>query len=137
MTTFRVEIDQFLTKVNGNLDKLAVAYGLEIYSQIKIKTPVDTGFARASWYALVNQSDGAHPAQPVKTQGKNSVSDNNAGTVELLKAKWGDRVTIANNAEYIQRLEEGSSQQAPQGMVVTTLNDAELILQDVLKRFTR
>jgi hypothetical protein len=81
-------------------------------------TPVDTGFARASWWKNIG-GVGSHPNQPTKGETVSS------SLFPLGKLKLTEKAYLANNAPYIGRLEYGHSQgQAPQGMIRITLAEA-------------
>ena len=87
-------------------------------------TPVDTGFARASWWKNINQV-GTHPDPPVPVEKGQKVVSSGRGQMPLGKLKLTDKAYLANNAKYILALEYGHSQgQAPQGMVRITLAEA-------------
>ncbi len=91
-------------------------------------TPVDTGFARASWWKAIG-GVGSHPNQPTKGE---TVS---APLHPLGKLKLTDKAYLANNALYIGRLEYGHSQeQAPQGMIRITLAEAPRFWELAKKR---
>jgi hypothetical protein len=87
-------------------------------------TPLDTGFARASWWKNIG-SVGKHPNQPVPVPSGQKVSATLASSIPLGKLGLGDRAFLANNAEYIRKLEfDSHSRQAPQGMVRITIAEA-------------
>jgi len=45
--------------------------------------------------------------------------------------------TISNDAEYISFLEEGSSQQAPMGMVAVTMNEMDQIVAEAARKYKK
>jgi hypothetical protein len=89
-------------------------------TSIVLKTPVDTGRARGNWQAgtVANevQLDIEDPS------GGGAIDSGNAG---LRQAKAFQPLIIWNNVEYINFLEEGSSTQAPQGMVALTVREID------------
>jgi len=78
-------------ELDVKLSNVIAAYTVESYKRIKVKTPVDTGRARASWFYELEPDVG----------------------------------TIYNTVDYILELENGSSKQAPEGMVAITLAEME------------
>lgn len=90
-------------------------------------TPVDTGFARASWWGEIGPEPTGHPSPPpepnVDSDGiKQSIGDGAAmamGQVSLvlLNIKVASTFGLYNNANYIVDLEYGKSMQAPVGMM--------------------
>lgn len=92
-------------------------------------TPVDTGFARASWFCHVGS---AIPPSP----GKAGSPADAVSRVSLAIADGepGDTFWVLNNAAYIGALEYGHSSQAPRGMVRIAMQNAKFIAEDVAKR---
>jgi len=90
-------------------------------------TPVDTGFARASWWKAIG-GVGSHPNQPTKGE---TVS---APLHPLGKLKLTDKAYLANNAPYILALEYGHSSQAGDGMIRITLEEAPRFWELAKKR---
>lgn len=90
-------------------------------------TPVDTGFARASWWMELGAAPTAHPNPPpepaVDADGiRQTIGDGFAMamggvSIVLLNVKMGDTIGVYNSANYIVDLEYGKSMQAPVGMV--------------------
>ncbi len=113
----------------------AVANEVQVGGQFSPGTPIDTGYARASWDAGVN----AEPEAPEPLEAgirQDGVPTYAPGITQerilraLLTAKAGDTIVLVNTAPYARRLEFGWSQQAPQGMVRLTLAHA----QDIANR---
>lgn len=75
---------------------------LQLWSELVATTPVDTGRARAGWSVRI---DG--PGSNVPPQGVN------AFPVQPDVSNIDDVAFIYNNVEYIRRLNDGHSQQAP------------------------
>lgn len=80
-------------------------------------TPVDTGFARASWVFGV----GAAPTSP--GMGPGGVQS------AIAAAPLGPTWVLANHTPYIRALEYGHSKQAPQGMVRVVVRKSKLIFK--------
>lgn len=93
--------------------------GLVAGNEFSPGTPVDTGFARASWFVTEGENPGAHPNPPLQDEHGNLVpgtgSDPNGPGV-LVGAQLGDIINWINDADYIVELDNGHSQQAPAGM---------------------
>lgn len=105
-----LEVEQEET-FKGRILDLTKQIALEGFSSVVEKTPVDTGFARNSWFIDVG--------------GLQRETNNGAGTAgeaaNVERAQPFQVITIANGAEYIGALENGHSQQAPVGMVDPTI----------------
>lgn len=95
-----------------SLDETTRAVALSVYRGVTLKTPVDTGRARANWNLSVSKPD--------LSVNKNATSIKSA---HLNKGDGKQDIWITNNLPYIKVLENGSSKQAPKGMVAVTMNE--------------
>ncbi|WEI20123.1 hypothetical protein PY247_10605 [Acinetobacter proteolyticus] len=109
----------FSIQVKSDAEKLMKDIGLDLVQGIITATPVDTGAARGNWIASKT---------PINTFDKNVTDKSGQRTINKSfvffahNAKLGSLIYIQNNLPYIERLENGWSDQAPLGMVSTTLN---------------
>ncbi|MCU7398290.1 HK97 gp10 family phage protein [Acinetobacter baumannii] len=77
-------------------------------------SPVDTGAYRASHIVSIGSGD-----YGVRGPETNAVQD---AAIQVVKIKLGNLVYIQNNQPYAERLENGWSDQAPQGIYGLTFN---------------
>lgn len=96
---------------------------LGLTQAIIVKTPVDTGRARGNW----NTNIGAPDTTTSDTKRANDALNDANSTASSLKL--GDTFTIYNGLPYIQKLEYGYSQQAPQGMVRLSVMEFKQLLR--------
>lgn len=94
----------------------------ELTSRVVLRTPVDTGRARGGWMGEVGA-----PAS-----GEGSTDKNGNGTVQraiaaVASAKPFETIHLTNNVNYISYLEEGTSQQAPEGMLALSLAEVRQV----------
>lgn len=97
---------------------------LEMSSRIIKRSPVDTGRFRNNWNASF-----AAPSNATKTSSDPSGTQATLEAANLLaKFEMGQTFYLTNNLPYSLKLEYGSSQQAPGGMVRLTAAefDAEI-----------
>ena len=134
--TFTQGIGQFIQKVKGKEGAFLRELCQDLFQKMVEETPVDTGFARASWYIGINNDAMAHSAG-VKGQKVDWNKVFAESQLKLKDAKIGDTVYLMNNAAYIRRLEYGHSQQAPQGMVRVTLANYQTIAAQVVARLNK
>lgn len=123
----------------------------EIHEKIVNRTPIDTGRAKASWRINENVADpSVEPQLADRPNGFGGISRAAAGESPLyanqalavarsrqqLISDTASKIVISNNLDYIENLENGTSQQAPGGMVaVTVTQDAvEQMFADALNR---
>lgn len=91
-------------------------------------TPIDTSFARRSWrFGLDQPTPG--PTAPVKDGELPPPLDlSNVMHIELTRVCY-----LTSDCVYMEDLEWGHSQQAPAGMIRTTLSDAQAIANYVMR----
>ena len=94
-------------------------------------TPVDTGWARANWFANVGVPTTETAGDPEDVAAA-TAQQQQAGLGSVLAYKLvAGPVFISNNVPYILRLNEGSSKQAPAGFVQKAIQLAVTQLRSV------
>jgi len=97
-------------------ERFTTALVLKLGERIVLRTPVDTGRARANW----QYGKGVAPSGEVQ-----SVSKSGAEAIAAIRGKIDPTPGVhfvMNNLDYIKGLERGKSQrQAPHGMVAVTV----------------
>lgn len=126
--SFSIDIKRFADKVKGREKAFLHKLLIEIDTGVVLMTPVDTGRARSNWNIGVNNVDLT----------ERETEDNAQSVIERAKkiirqVVVGDVIYISNNVKYIKFLEDGSSEQAPSGMVALTLQRIQQIQGDALK----
>tara|TARA_R110000823_G_scaffold203197_2_gene334054 strand:+ start:1594 stop:1968 length:375 start_codon:yes stop_codon:yes gene_type:complete len=114
-----VEQDLIRTSVNFSKfhrDKIRGTL-LSFTKKVIKETPVDTGRLRGNWQASLNVPE-LGVLQSKDRGGNNAISDANSAVSAL---KLGDIFWFTNNLPYARRMEEGGSNQAPQGMLRTNV----------------
>ena len=91
----------------------------EALSRIVAKNAVDTGYAQGNWQVTI----GSLPTGDTDRLDKDGSATIAAGQAALAQLPPFQIVYIGNNVVYIWRLEEGSSTQAPDGMVAVTVEE--------------
>lgn len=103
---------------------------LSMFGHVVIRTPVLSGRARGNWQTELNHApDGV--LDTVDKSGSATIS--NAGA-QVNRAQLGDSIFFINNLPYIKKLEDGSSDQAPSGMVKTTVADFQSLAKQNARR---
>ena len=119
---FNDAVDEFSKKIPDRLVELQQKIGLEALRRIVYKTPVDTGRARGNWQVTIDK-----PAVGVLVP---AIADPvGQGGLMLADLPPFTTVWITNNVPYIKYLEDGSSKQAPQGMVSVTLGELKAMFE--------
>lgn len=119
MNTFTLDVSNFVDKASKTADAEVRKICLDLVTGIVLKTPVDTGRARANWFTSIG-SPSANVTNSTDPSGSSSISS----ALGAISNATGNVLWITNNLPYIYRLEfEGWSKQAPAGMVRVTIND--------------
>ncbi|HBI2401125.1 TPA: HK97 gp10 family phage protein [Acinetobacter baumannii] len=85
---------------------------MDAVQSLVVSSPVDTGAYRASHIVSIESGD-----YGVRGPETNAIQD---AAIQAVKFKLGNLVYIQNNQPYAERLENGWSDQAPQGIYNTT-----------------
>jgi len=122
---FSVDINKLVAKYKTRIGDVVKQSVQELGDRVTVGTPVDTGYARNSWWSSVDDSKAVHPSPP--TKGKSGVRGSSAGAPGIAPADIamapGHVYQLKNGAAYIRKLEYGSSAQAPSGMVRVAIAD--------------
>jgi hypothetical protein len=103
------------TRVTRNADQLVRKVVMAVDQTVVMATPVDTGRARANWIASLNAPSETTTASRDRSGG--SAISQAAGVVARYDGDSDTEVNITNNLDYIGRLNDGSSAQAPADFV--------------------
>lgn len=129
MASFSDDIARFTKKALTRAETIHRKVGIEVASSVILKTPVDTGRARANWMPSLGYSIDITKEAFDKT-GQVQIG---AATRTFSGAKLEQTLWLSNNLPYIQRLETGYSNQAPAGMVAVTIAEWQGIVDRVVK----
>ncbi|KQI67043.1 hypothetical protein AN189_17625 [Loktanella sp. 3ANDIMAR09] len=129
----KVTISQWTEKAKGRMDTLVKKVAIDAFSEVILKSPVDTGRFRGNWQVAIGSvPDGI------------LLVDDPTGQVTISKVtavaqgvKAGQVITLVNNLPYAQRLEYGWSNQAPGGMVRLTAQRWQAIVDKALTQIVR
>lgn len=116
---FSRELESFSRTFFSTSNKLVRLVALEALKNIVIATPVDTGRARSNWFIGIDT--------PIDDETDDTNWSSNLSTQEAKLLQPTDRTEIwlTNNLPYIVRLNEGWSEQAPEGFVEKGIAAAE------------
>ena len=116
---FKGTLDEFRTVIR--------ATALEALNRIVLKTPVDTGRARGNWNVLIGTGDEEDADDSEDKSGAAAISRGGDVIGGYARETGFPVISIYNNLPYIERLEDGYSDQTPEGMVAVTA--AELTVE--------
>lgn len=114
--------NRFEERVREKVNKLALA----VQRELIMNTPVDTGAAISNW-TLALDGPSVHPYSPYAPGSHGSTRQLNIGKAyaqamaAISDRRPGQTIFISNSLNYITKLNNGSSRQAPSGFVQTAV----------------
>lgn len=124
--SFESQLNAFVSGTEKKLERTVRAVKLELFRSVILDTPVDTGRARGNWQATI----GSPATNEIENE---SMSVALAGVAANL-GKINDVSFLANNLPYIEELEDGSSKQAPAGMVRRNMARVQRLINEQAAR---
>jgi hypothetical protein len=116
--------EDFIKQVEEEISKLVInradSIVLETHNVLTILTPVDTGQARAGWNVSLNTPNYSVPKKPLKDRQGNLVFGKltpSSPKPDRQMKKIGGKYFIVNAVQHIVPLNEGHSQQRPDGFI--------------------
>lgn len=108
-----------LDDLNDELAEDVRKAGLQVLNGVILGTPVDTGEARGAWQVTLRDK-----AQRDTPEGRRAGQALSEGTTKIqsVTGKNIPTVTISNSKPYIEKLNDGSSLQAPAKFVEMVIN---------------
>ncbi len=109
-------------KIESNATDIVRGAANTVNTTVVVTTPVDTGLARSAWITKIGSEPTFVPKEPPSNPSLGATIALRQGSEEIKGWKAGDPdIYISNGLPYIQKLEDGSSRQAPQGMISQAL----------------
>jgi hypothetical protein len=125
--SFSGDIRSFTTKTTQAHGKIARVATLELFNGVIRATPVDTGRARGNWQTSV----GAPVNGEIAREGDAAA----LAEVEAKTPQGAGQITyLSNNLPYIDELENGSSKQAPEGMVRKNMDRVQRMVETAIRK---
>jgi hypothetical protein len=122
---FNKEIDNFARMIPDKAILMQKKIVLEALRRLVMKTPVDTGHARMNWQVTIGKPANGE-IEGYDKEGKKTIARGLAAIKDLSAYKV---VWISNNVTYIEFLEDGSSKQAPEGMLAVTVEELRMMFK--------
>ena len=121
--SFKLDLKKFNKKTTRITEEVFKGTVIGLFNKVVSRTPVKTGRLRKSWQPTINS-----PSVSLKK------ANGDAIITKVSQAKLGDSIFLVNNLPYAQKIEAGSSNQAPAGMVrVTVAEYQKIINENVIK----
>jgi hypothetical protein len=118
--SFSIDLSRFAVNSEKQMKLVIQKITMEAFERVVLKTPVDTGRARANWSPAIGA--------PTTASSPDKMDKSGGATIALAQKAAFDwncigSIFLCNNLPYIGALEYGSSRQAPAGMVRVTLGE--------------
>lgn len=125
--SFASDIKRFSQKTDKRISQARRKIVLDLFRSVILDTPVDTGRARGNWQTNVGEAARGTIDRADK-EGTAAIQD----VLSTLSTLTDDEVIhLTNNLPYIIPLEQGSSQQAPHGMVARNVRRFQQVAAQV------
>ena len=119
---FSADLKKFAKKVDLDLGTVVQKVAMDVLTGVVMRTPVATGRARGSWLVGVNKiPEGEGLPEGTQLSRSAATSESLKQGNQISKVNGKSTVYIINPLPYAKPLEDGSSEQAPNGMVKVTL----------------
>lgn len=128
MTNFHLDLTRMVEKTKMRVDEVVQKATYDIFRTVILKSPVDTGRFRGNW---ITSADGYGQITVDDLDAIGSMTTKKMSEI-VFKTKAGGVVYMVNNLPYAQRLEYGYSQQAPSGMVRTTITSYQEFINSAI-----
>lgn len=127
MPSFTQQLKTFATKTQTKETKVVRRAAIDVLGRLTLRSPVDTGRFRGNWVAGI---DSVGVSDDVED--KTGASTMQKGEATIMQVEAGKSVFLTNNLPYAKILEQGSSAQAPAGMVGITVAEWPGIVEDAV-----
>ncbi|RKH05076.1 HK97 gp10 family phage protein [Corallococcus carmarthensis] len=126
---FSKQVQASVKATQAKANEVVRKTALGVLANVVTASPVDTGRFRGNWQVGIAE----RPAGTVEAEDKDGSGTISREGAKLEGVELGDTVFITNNLPYARRIEFGWSQQAPKGVVRTTLAQLDEILEEAAK----
>ena len=137
LATFARRIRIQANRVEPGSDQAVVDCSSAVARELVESTPADTGRAITNWDAAVGRAPISYKTQAAVPGTKGNTRESNvalalARMLAAIRAyRRGQSVHITNSAPYIEKLNAGSSLQAPAGFIEAAIQRGRAVIRNV------
>lgn len=124
MGAFSLAIQGFVADTKETIEQICLGIVLEVGDRLVFRSPVDTGFFRANWRFAMDAPD----RTVIEVKGTSDSPAPPPGPPDFTGTVVGRTAFWTNSVVYGPALEEGHSQQRPQGFVRITVQEYRAIV---------
>jgi len=121
--TFELELEKAMAKKEAEIRDFVVEVGQYVATQVIQRSPVDTGRFVANWNASVAVPD-VHTTVSVDPERSATLARLKGKVAEFKHFSGWPKIFFTEALPYANRLENGSSKQAPQGIASISIANA-------------
>ena len=124
---FSQRIKEIAISVGKNVNKTVHQVALLAVREVVLGTPVDTGKARSNWLVKLGSPDRRviEPLAPGAASSQSALDH----AQSVIAVRINEDIYISNNVDYIGKLNDGTSAQAPPGYVQSAVLRAARIVE--------
>jgi hypothetical protein len=127
---FTLQLNKEIADTDEKIEDAIALIALDSLRGVVMKSPVDTGRFRGNWIVSKNAPN-AKSSEVTDKNGGQTITKG-SGVIDTFKMDTDSRIIIQNNLPYANRLENGWSKQAPNGMVALTVAEMQRKYRNVL-----
>ena len=116
MSSWSVPLDRLAQRAQAQFEDVARKATYDLFRAVVLKSPVDTGRFRSNWNVTASIPSFTYSEST-------NASRADSETLKALTLPVGGVVYLSNGLPYANRLEYGYSNQAPSGMIRTSVAD--------------
>ena len=127
---FELRLNTAVLETQEKIEDAVQVIAMDTLRGVVLKSPVDTGRFRGNWIVSIN-SPSMEQTPATDASGSGAINKGMAA-IEGYDVETTSRIYIQNNLPYGNRLENGWSKQAPEGMVSVTINEINVNHREIL-----
>jgi len=127
---FELRLNTAVLETQEKIEDAVQVIAMDTLRGVVLKSSVDTGRFRNNWIVSIN-SPSMEQTPATDASGSGAINKGMAA-IEGYDVETTSRIYIQNNLPYGNRLENGWSKQAPEGMVSVTLNEINVNHREIL-----
>lgn len=123
------KLNQVMNEILEDIDTFTQEFSKDSFAEVVNRTPVATGYAKGNWNLSIGAPDFTERNEDPSGNSTISRAQSVAQNIE-----GGNVIYISNGVDYVFWLEQGTSDQAPQGMANPASAKAQPIADEVARR---
>jgi len=127
---FTLQLNKEIADTEEKIEDAISLIAMDSLRGVVMKSPVDTGRFRGNWIVSKNAAN-TTSSQVTDKNGGQTITKG-SGVIDTFEMNTDSRIIIQNNLPYANRLENGWSKQAPNGMVALTVAEMQRKYRNIL-----